>query len=108
MVACWMNSWGTAYVPFRIPETIHARLNGAMLMNLAPLRRAFRSAGWWPLRGRNGTQAVPYGVDGRCSIRLNSPNPGPEGGNIRCHGGKNGVFFQVFSRFSRIFSLMTN
>lgn len=50
-------------MPFRIPETIHARLNGAMLMNLVPLRRAFRSAGWWPLRGRNGTQAVPYEMD---------------------------------------------
>ena len=29
--------------------------------NRVPFNRAFRLIGLWPLRGRNGTQAVPYG-----------------------------------------------
>ena len=31
--------------------------------NRVPFNRAFRPVGLWPLRGRNGTQAVPYDIN---------------------------------------------
>ena len=36
--------------------------------NRIPFVQAFRSVGLWPLRGWNGTQAVPYETDEPCAI----------------------------------------
>ena len=38
--------------------------------NRIPFIRAFLSVGLWPLRGRNGTQAVPYEMAEPFTVRL--------------------------------------
>ena len=49
------------------PRNWHISLNGKQVFpvgtNRIPFNREFRPVGWVPLRGWNGTQAVPYGTN---------------------------------------------
>ena len=41
------------------PDIVRVGMDG----NVGIIRRVLQSVGLWPLRGRNGTQAVPYDIN---------------------------------------------